>query len=346
MKNFQKNWRDLQYPKALEKDEQVSTPFYGKFICEPLEPGYGVTLGNALRRVLLSSIQGPAVTSVRIEGVKHEFSTIIGVTEDVTEIILNLKNVDLKMHTYEPKRLRLNAEGPKKVKASDIMVEESMMVEVVNGEQHIATLAEGSRLDMELTVNMGSGYEPVTRRNTEKSIGLIHVDAFFSPVKKVNYTVTNARVGQRTDYQKLTVEIWTNGTVLPEQALSYSAKIIKEQLNVFIDFDEKQADDTGDERIIGITGYEPELFMRIEDLQPALSVRSENCLKKAGIFYVGEIIQKTDKELLDLGNFGKTSLQEVTSRLGDMGLELGMTIDEEVFEREKERLAPRDAEGN
>ncbi len=337
MKNFQKNWKDLQYPKALEKDKQVSTPFYGKFICEPLEPGYGITLGNALRRVLLSSIQGPAITSVRIEGVKHEFSTIAGVTEDVTEIILNLKNVDLKMHTYEPRRLRLSAEGPSNVKASDILVEESLMVEVVNGEQHIATLAEGAKLDMELTVNMGSGYDPVSRRETEKSIGLIHIDAFFSPVKKVNYTVTNARVGQRTDYQKLTVEIWTNGTILPEQALSYSAKIIKEQLNVFIDFDEQQADDTSDEQPVGIIGYEPQLLMRIEDLQPALSVRSENCLKKAGILYVGEVIQKTDKELLDLGNFGKTSLQEVTTRLEDMGLELGMTIDSETFEREREK---------
>ena len=181
-------------PKRLKKDEQVSDSFStANFICEPLEPGYGITLGNALRRVLLSSIQGPAITAVVIDGVSHEFSTMPGVMEDVTEIILNLKNVDLKMHTYDPQTVTLNVEGPGEIKASDITT--THMVEVVNGEQHIATLGDEAKLDMELTVKMGSGYEPVSRRETHKSIGLIHVDAFFSPVKKVNYTVTNARVG-------------------------------------------------------------------------------------------------------------------------------------------------------
>lgn len=339
MENFQKNWRDLQYPKALEKDEQVSTPFYGKFICEPLEPGYGITLGNALRRVLLSSIQGPAVTAVLIDGVRHEFSTIPGVMEDVTEIILNLKNVDLRMHTYEPQTVTLSAQGSGEVKASDITT--THMVEVVNGEQHIATLGDDAQLEMELTVKMGSGYEPVSRRETEKSIGLIHVDAFFSPVKKVNYAVTNARVGQRTDYQKLTIEIWTNGTILPEDALAYSAKIIKQQLSVFIDFDEELADKIEEEESIGISGTDDKLFIPIEDVE--LSVRSINCLKKAEIKYIGEVVQKTEQQLLDLENFGKTSLEEVNARLKEMGLSLGMVIDTEVFENEKER---RDSESS
>ncbi len=333
MENFQKNWRDLQYPKALEKDEQVSTPFYGKFICEPLEPGYGITLGNALRRVLLSSIQGPAITAVLIDGVRHEFSTIPGIMEDVTEIILNLKNVDLKMHTYEPQTVTLSAQGAGEIKASDITT--THMVEVVNGEQHIATLGDDAKLEMELTVKMGSGYEPVSRRETEKSIGLIHVDAFFSPVKKVNYAVTNARVGQRTDYQKLTIEIWTNGTILPEEALAYSAKIIKQQLSVFIDFDEELADKVEEEESMGISGTDDKLFIPIEDVE--LSVRSINCLKKAEIKYIGEVVQRTEQQLLDLENFGKTSLEEVNSRLGEMGLSLGMAIDSEVFENEKER---------
>lgn len=339
MENFQKNWRDLQYPKALEKDEQVSTPFYGKFICEPLEPGYGITLGNALRRVLLSSIQGPAITAVMIDGVRHEFSTIPGIMEDVTEIILNLKNVDLKMHTYEPQAVTLSAQGPGEVKASDITT--THMVEVVNGEQHIATLGDDAKLEMELTVKMGSGYEPVSRRETEKSIGLIHVDAFFSPVKKVNYAVTNARVGQRTDYQKLTIEIWTNGTILPEEALAYSAKIIKQQLNIFIDFDEELVDKVEEEEFMGISGTDDKLFIPIEDVE--LSVRSINCLKKAEIKYIGEVVQKTEQQLLDLENFGKTSLEEVNARLKEMGLSLDMVIDTEVFENEKER---RDAESS
>ncbi len=337
MENFQKNWRDLPYPKALEKDEQVSTPFYGKFICEPLEPGYGITLGNALRRVLLSSIQGPAITAVRIDGVRHEFSTIPGIMEDVTEIVLNLKSVDLKMHTYEPQTVVLSAQGSGEVKASDITT--NHMVEVVNGEQHIATLGDEAKLEMELTVNMGSGYDPASRRETEKSRGLIHVDAFFSPVKKVNYTVTNARVGRRTDYQKLTIEIWTNGTILPEEALAYSAKIIKQQLSIFINFDEELADKEEEEEFIGISGTDDKLFIPIEDVD--LSVRSRNCLSKAQIQYIGEVVQRTEDNLLDLENFGKTSLEEVNKILKEMGLSLGMAIDTEVFENEKQR---RDSE--
>ena len=208
MKDFQRNWQDLIRPKRLEQDEKTSTSVYGKFICEPLERGYGITLGNALRRVLLSSIQGPAITSVKIEGVLHEFSTITGVKEDVTEIVLNLKGIELKMHTYEPQVLRVSAMGECDVKAGDIVT--GHQVEILNPNHHIATLSEGSKLEMEMTVEMGRGYEPIERRgDVQRAIGVIPIDALFSPVNKVNYTVTNSRVGRRTDFERLTLEIWT-----------------------------------------------------------------------------------------------------------------------------------------
>ncbi|MCZ6554588.1 MAG: DNA-directed RNA polymerase subunit alpha, partial [Candidatus Dadabacteria bacterium] len=220
MKDFQKNWQDLIKPKRIEKEEKSSTPFYAKFICEPLERGYGVTLGNALRRVLLSSIQGPAVTSIKIDGVLHEFSSIPGVKEDVIEIILNLKGIELKMHTYEPQVITVSASGECNIKAEDIITNQN--VEILNLDHHVATLAEGAKLEMEMTVEMGRGYEPVERRGELQTIiGVIPVDSLFSPVRKVNYEVTNSRVGRRTDFQRLTLEIWTNGTILPEDALAY-----------------------------------------------------------------------------------------------------------------------------
>lgn len=334
MKEFQRNWKDLIHPKRIEKDEKVSTPFYGKFVCEPLEPGYGITLGNSIRRVLLSSIQGPAITSVKIDGVLHEFSTVPGVKEDVTEIILNLKGVDLKMHSYESQKVSINVTGPCDVKASDIAT--THQVEVVNGDQHIATVAEGGELNMEMTIEMGRGYEPVERRgDMNHSIGTIPVDALFSPIKKVNYSVTNARVGRRTDYQKLTIEIWTNGTVLPEDALAYSAKIIKQQLNIFINFEE---DDFEEEHIIveknEIMGNEEILFTLVEDID--FSARSMNCLRKANIKYIGEVVQKSEDDLLNLENFGKRSLVEIKEKLEELELRLGMPIERDVFEAEKE----------
>jgi DNA-directed RNA polymerase subunit alpha len=337
VKDFQRNWQDLIKPKKLEKDEKSSNAFYGKFICEPLERGYGVTLGNALRRVLLSSIQGPAITSVKIEGVLHEFSTIPGVKEDVTEIILNLKGINLRMHTYEPQILRISAMGECDVKAGDIIT--GHQVEVLNPDHHIATLSEGAKLVMEMTAEMGRGYEPVERRgDIQRAIGVIPIDAVFSPVRKVNYTVTNARVGRRTDYQRLTLEVWTNGSILPEEALAYSAKIIKEHLNIFINFDEKEVDVvTKVEEKKEISGTEDFLFTSIEDLD--LSARSLNCLRKAGILYTGDLIQKTDEELLNLENFGKRSLVEIKERLSEIGLSLGMKIDKEVFESEKLKRA-------
>lgn len=337
LKQFQKNWKDLKHPQRIEKDEKVSTPTYGKFVCEPLERGYGTTLGNSLRRVLLSSIQGPAITSVKIDGVLHEFSTVPGVKEDVTEIVLNLKSLNFEIHTCQPQVLTLNFEGPGDVKASDI--EENHMVSVINGNQHIATVSENKMLQMEIMVEMGKGYEPVERRSGiyKRDIGSIPIDGLFSPVRKVNYTITNARVGRRTDYEKLTLEIWTNGTILPEDALAYAAKIIKQHLNIFINFDEVAFEEEENEKIDDsnyiVRGNEEVLFDLVKDMN--LSARSFNCLNKANITYLGELIQKTAEELLNIENFGKRSLNEISSKLEEMSLELGSNIDVELFEQEK-----------
>jgi DNA-directed RNA polymerase subunit alpha len=339
VKDCQKNWQDLIKPKRIERDEKNATEFYSKFVCEPLERGYGVTLGNALRRVLLSSIQGPAVTSIKIDGVLHEFSSIPGVKEDVTEIILNLKGLELQMHTYEPQVITVSAEGECDIKASDIELGHN--VEILNLDHHIATLAEGAKLEMEMTVEMGRGYEPVERRGElQTTIGVIPIDSLFSPIRKVNYAVTNARVGRRTDYQKLTLEIWTNGTILPEDALAYAAKIVKHQLTVFINFDETEIDEVPEsEETQEIKGTEEILFNTIEEMD--LSARSLNCMRKAGIEYSGELVQKTEEDLLNLENFGKRSLVEIKERLVEMGLDLGLKIDEEVFEAEKSKRGER-----
>lgn len=333
VKDFQKNWQDLIKPKRIEREEKSATPFYSKFVCEPLERGYGVTLGNALRRVLLSSIQGPAITSIKIDGVLHEFSSIPGVKEDVTEIILNLKGIELKMHTYEPQMITVSGQGECDIKAGDISTGHN--VEILNPDYHVATLAEGAKLEMEMTVEMGRGYEPVERRGEiQNTIGVIPIDALFSPVRKVNYAVTNSRVGRRTDFQRLTLEIWTNGTVLPEDSLAYASKIIKNQLSVFINFDEAEVDEVPEsEDTQEIKGTEEILFNTIEEMD--LSARSLNCLRKAGIEYAGDLVQKSEDDLLNLENFGKRSLFEIKERLIEMGLDLGLKIDQEVFENEK-----------
>jgi DNA-directed RNA polymerase subunit alpha len=339
MKDFQKNWQDLIKPKKIEKEEKSATPFYAKFICEPLERGYGVTLGNALRRVLLSSIQGPAVTSIKIDGVLHEFSSIPGVKEDVTEIILNLKGIELKMHTYEPQVITVSASGECNIQSGDISTNQN--VEILNPDHHIATLAEGAKLEMEMTVEMGRGYEPVERRGELQTIiGVIPVDSLFSPVRKVNYAVTNARVGRRTDFQRLTLEIWTNGTILPEDALAYAGKIVKNQLTIFINFDESEVDEVPEsEEKQEIKGTEEILFNTIEEMD--LSARSLNCLRKAAIEYAGDLIQKSEDDLLNLENFGKRSLFEIRERLVEMGLGLGLEIDQEVFNAEKAKRSER-----
>lgn len=333
MKDLQLNWQDLIKPKRVVIDEKSSTDYYGKFICEPLEKGYGITLGNALRRVLLSSIKGPAITSIKVEGVLHEFSTIPGVKEDVTQIILNLKGLELKVHTFEKQTITISAMGECDVTAGDIIT--THQVDVLNPDHHIATLSEGSKLEMEMTVELGYGYEAVeSRGDIQTSIGLIPLDAIYSPVRKVNYSITNARVGRRTDYERLNLEIWTNGTVIPEDAVAYAAKIIKEQLTVFINFDEEEVDaivEVEDDK--EISGTEEILFTTIEDMD--LSARSLNCLRKAEITYVGELIQKSEDDLLNLENFGKRSLLEIRERIEEMELSLGSVIDVEAFESEK-----------
>jgi DNA-directed RNA polymerase subunit alpha len=318
-----KNWRDLIKPRRLEVDAEALTQTYGKFVAEPLERGFGTTLGNSLRRVLLSSLQGAAITSVKIEGVDHEFTTVPEVTEDVTDIVLNLKEVLLRMHTNEQKTLRIEAEGPKEVKAGDIIADDQ--VEILNPGHHICTLSEGGKLRMEMTCRRGRGYVPaVNNKNVGDPIGTIPIDALFSPIRKVNYQVTNARVGQVTDYDKLTLEVWTDGAVTPQDAVAYAAKIIKEQLTVFINFDETE------EPVIAESPKEEaklneNLFRSVDELE--LSVRSANCLQQANIKTIGDLVQRTEAEMLKTKNFGRKSLKEIKEILAEMGLSLGMKLE-------------------
>ena len=318
-----KNWRDLIKPRRMEIDQESLSQTYGKFVAEPLERGFGTTLGNSLRRVLLSSLQGAAITAVKIDGVEHEFTTVPEVTEDVTDIVLNLKEVLLRMHTNEQKTLRIEVEGPKEVKAGDIIADDQ--VEILNPGHHICTLSEGGKLRMEMTCRRGRGYVPaVNNKNPGDPIGTIPIDALFSPIRKVNYTVTNARVGQQTDYDKLSLEVWTDGSVTPQDAVAYAAKIIKEQLTVFINFDETE------EPVIAEAPKEEaklneNLFRSVDELE--LSVRSANCLQQANIKTIGDLVQRTEAEMLKTKNFGRKSLKEIKEILAEMGLSLGMKLD-------------------
>jgi len=318
-----RNWRDLIKPRRMEIDQESLSQTYAKFVAEPLERGFGTTLGNSLRRVLLSSLQGAAITSVRIEGVEHEFTTVPEVTEDVTDIVLNLKEVLLRMHTNEQKTLRIEVEGPKEVKAGDIIADDQ--VEILNPGHHICTLSEGGKLRLEMTCRRGRGYVPaVNNKNPGDPIGTIPIDALFSPIRKVNYQVTNARVGQVTDYDKLSLEVWTDGSVTPQDAVAYAAKIIKEQLTVFINFDETE------EPVIAEAPKEEaklneNLFRSVDELE--LSVRSANCLQQANIKTIGDLVQRTEAEMLKTKNFGRKSLKEIKEILAEMGLSLGMKLD-------------------
>jgi DNA-directed RNA polymerase subunit alpha len=318
-----RNWRELIKPKSISVEEDNRTHSYGKFVCEPLERGFGITIGNALRRILLSSLQGAAIVSVKFDDVVHEFSTIPGVREDVTDIILNLKQIKLRLRDTEEAVIRLSKEGEGAVTAKD--VETDGAVEILNPEQHIATLNKEAKLGMEMTVKMGKGYlSTETVKNGEQSIGEIPVDAIFSPIQKVNYVVTNARVGQITDYDKLTLEIWTDGSVTPEDAVAYAAKILKEQMQPFIHFQEEpeplETELQEDEEKLNSN-----LFRPVSELE--LSVRSANCLKNASITYIGELVQKTEAEMLKTKNFGRKSLNEIKGILEEMGLSLGMKLD-------------------
>jgi DNA-directed RNA polymerase subunit alpha len=322
-----KNWRDLIRPKRLEFDEETLTPFYGKFSAEPFERGFGITIGNSIRRILLSSLMGAAISSLRIEGVPHEFSSIPGVLEDVTDIILNLKEVRLKMHTYEPKTLNIDVTGPKIVTAADIITDHE--VEVFNPEQHIATLNEDSKLKMEMVTKMGRGYVPAeNNRDEDMPIGTIPIDAIFSPIKRVNYVVSNARVEQVTNYDKLTMEITTDGSVDPADAIAFAAKILKDQMDIFINFEEKP-EEIEEEPETERPEINENLFRTVDELE--LSVRSSNCLKNANIRYIGELVQKTEAEMLKTKNFGRKSLNEIKEILQEMGLNLGMKIEDIEF---------------
>ncbi len=320
-----KSWKDLIRPKRLEVDKETLNLFYGKFTAEPFERGFGITIGNSLRRILLSSLQGAAITSVKIDGVLHEFSTVTGVKEDVTEIILNLKEVRLKLHTEGPKIIRVKAEGPKVLKAGDIQTGDA--VEILNPDHYIATLSRDSKLSMEMTVKMGRGYVPAERNKEENQpIGTIPMDAIFSPIKKVNYTITNARVGQITDYDKLNLEIWTDGSINPEEAVAHAAKILKEQLSIFITFEEQEEEVEESAAELGESEKLNEnLFRSVDELE--LSVRSANCLKHANIKLIGDLVQKTEAEILATKNFGRKSLNEIKEILSEMGLGLGMKLE-------------------
>jgi DNA-directed RNA polymerase subunit alpha len=318
-----KNWRELISPKRLEIDRKTASPFFGKFACEPLERGFGITIGNALRRILLSSLQGAAITSVKIDGVLHEFSAIPGVREDVTDIILNLKEVKVKLHGDEPKTIAADVSGEGTLKAGDFVCPPE--VEILNPEHHVASLSKDGRLKMEMQVKTGKGYVSAERNAEEDApIGVIPMDSIFSPIRRVNYVVSQARVGQITDYDKLTMEIWTDGSVLPEDSLAYAAKILKEQLTIFINFDEEpEVEDK--EEVDEELKLNDNLFRTVDELE--LSVRSANCLKNANIRLIGELVQKTEAEMLKTKNFGRKSLNEIKEILSEMGLSLGMKLD-------------------
>jgi DNA-directed RNA polymerase subunit alpha len=317
-----RNWRNLIRPRALEVDHSTLTEAYGRFNCEPLERGFGTTIGNTLRRILLSSVRGAAVTSFRLEGAPHEFTNLPDVVEDVTDIILNLKEVQVKMNGTGPKIVNLVAEGPCIVKASDIQLDETL--EILNPEHHICTISEGGSVNMELTISEGMGYVSAELNKEEEApVGTISIDSVFSPISRVNYRVTNARVGQRTDYDRLTMEVWTNGAVLPENALALAAKIAKEQFQLFINFDE-ELEDVVDEVVVEEAPLNENLFRTVEELE--LSVRSANCLQNASIRYIGELVQRTEAEMLKTKNFGRKSLKEIKEVLSEMDLSLGMDI--------------------
>ncbi|UCD89358.1 MAG: DNA-directed RNA polymerase subunit alpha [Desulfobacterales bacterium] len=317
------NWQQMIRP---EKVQVTSKPTYGKFVCEPLERGFGITIGNSLRRIILSSLYGAAIVSVKFEDVMHEFSVIPDVYEDVSEIILNLKEVRFILDDPEPKIVRIEAEGEGIVTAGDIVTEDGRC-EVLNPDQHIATLAENAELKMAMTVMVGKGYSLAESNKDENApIGTIPMDAVFSPIKRVTYVVGNARVGQRTDYDKLTLEVWTDGSILPEDAVAYAAKILKEQMTIFINFDEMlepEIDKKDEEQ--KRPQFNENLYRSVEELE--LSVRSANCLKNASIHKIYQLVSKTEAEMLKTKNFGRKSLNEIKEVLSEMDLSLGMKLE-------------------
>lgn len=318
-----KNWQSIIKP---EKVQVTSSSSYGKFVCEPLERGFGITIGNSLRRIILSSLFGAAIVSVKFENVMHEFSVIDGVLEDVSEIILNLKEVRMKVADTEPKFLHLDISREGVVTAGDITSGDGRC-EILNPDQKIATLGEGARLQMTMAVHVGKGYRLAEDNKDEDApIGTIPIDAVFSPIKRVNYVVGNARVGQQTDYDKLTLEVWTDRSIHPEDAVAYASKILKEQMNIFINFDEeREPEKIKRERSTDFSDFNENLYRSVEELE--LSVRSANCLKNADIHKIYQLVSKTEAEMLKTKNFGRKSLNEIKDVLSEMGLGLGMKLD-------------------
>ena len=317
------NWQQMIKP---EKVQVSSNPSYGKFVCEPLERGFGITIGNSLRRIILSSLYGAAITTVKFDGVMHEFSVIPGVLEDVSEIILNLKEVRFRLADTEPKTVRLEASGEREVTAGDIFSDDGKC-DVLNPKHHIASLSEEGKLNMTMTVNYGKGYSLAeANKDEEAPTGTIPIDAVYSPIRRVNYVVGNARVGQRTDYDKLTMEVWTDGSLLPEDAIAFAAKILKDQMSIFINFDEElepvaqeKSDDKAKAR------FNENLYRSVEELE--LSVRSANCLKNADINQIWQLVSKTEAEMLKTKNFGRKSLNEIKEVMSEMELSLGMKLE-------------------
>lgn len=331
------NWRNIIRPKGLVFDREAVTATYGKFEVRPLERGFGTTMGNSLRRILLSTLQGYAVVAVKIDGVLHEFSTLPGVKEDVSDILLNLKQLRIRLHEGKTATLTLKASGSKELTAADI--ECPANAEILNPDLHVATLGPSGKIEMDMLVRMGKGYVPAERnKDASMPVDMIPVDATFAPIRRVNYTVTNARVGQITDYDRLVMEVWTDGSVRPDDALAYAAKILKEQLQVFVNFEEIEEPEE-----IAMSEERPQLnenlYRRVDELE--LSVRSANCLANAGIKYIGELCQYTESEMLKTKNFGRKSLNEIKEIVSCMGLQLGMKVD--GFDpKDAEKFRPKD----
>jgi DNA-directed RNA polymerase subunit alpha len=320
--HYYKFWSELIKPKGYEVDRDSLTPDYGKFVVRPLERGYGVTLGNSLRRILLNSMMGSAISAIKIDGVMHEFTAIPDVMEDVADIILNLKNVRFRQFDPNPQTVRIQKNSAGVITAADIVTSDK--VEVLNPEQHIATLRENAKFNCELIVKLGRGYVAAEAQKDDLPVGFISIDSLFSPIRRVNYQIGLARVGQRTDYDSLNLEVWTDGSIKPEEAVSLGSKIMKEQLQVFINFDEGM-EPREIEKSSDSPKFNENFFRSVDDLE--LSVRSANCLKNANIRYIGELVMKTEAEMLKTKNFGRKSLNEIKEILTEMGLGLGMKVD-------------------
>jgi len=331
---MQESWKDLSKPQSIEPEEETLTPTYGRFFGEPFERGFGTTLGNALRRMLLSSLSGAAITVVRIEGVLHEFSTVPGVTEDVTDLLLNLKEIRFRLRDGDLETARLDARGEGKVTAAALVV--GPRAEILNPGTHIATLGKDARLEIEATIRRGRGYVTAERHKSEDDpLGTIPLDAAFSPVRKVNFAITNARVGQRTDYERLSLEVWTDGSIGPKEALASAARELQDQVSIFVIGAAETAEWTTEAKEAPTESLNENLLRPIEELN--LSVRSANCLQSADLRYVGELVQKTEADLLRTKNFGRKSLNEIKETLHGMGLELGMRLENFLAREELER---------